>query len=73
MRVDILFKLRGNPHLYRYLSENSYWYKYLNRDPASIYLMEEEMKKKYKLTTADKINNLGSKLNLIRSFMELMK
>lgn len=73
MRVDILFKLRGNPHLYRYLSENSYWYKYLNRDPSSIYLMEEEMKKQYKLTTADKINNLGSKLSLIRSFMELMK
>lgn len=73
MRVDILFKIRSNPHLYRYLRENSYWYKYLNRDPSSIQIMEEEMKKQYKLTTADKINDLGSKLDLISSFIELMK
>ena len=73
MRVDILFKIRNNPYLYRYLRENSYWYKYLNRDPSSIQFMEEEMKKKYKLTAADKINDLGSKLDLISSFMELMK
>ena len=73
MRVDILFKVRNNPHLYRYLRENSYWYKYLNRDPSSIRLMEEEMKKRYKLTTADKINDIGSKLDLISSFIQLMK
>ncbi len=73
MRVDILFRIRNNPHLYRYLRENSYWYKYLNRDPSSIRFMEEEMKKKYKLTTADKINSIGEKLNLIRSFIEIMK
>lgn len=73
MRVDLLFKIRNNPHLYKYLRENSYWYKYLNRDPTSIYYMEEEMKKQYKLTTADKIKNLGSKLDLISSFIEIMK
>ncbi len=73
MRLDVLFKIRSDPNLYRYLKENSYWYKYLNRDPSSIRIMEEEMKKKYKLTTADKINNLSSKLNLLNSFIEIMK
>ena len=73
MRVDLLFKIRENLNLYRYLRENSLWYKYLNRDPNSIFLMEEEMKKRYKLTTADKISDLSDKLNLISSFIDIMK
>lgn len=73
MRLDILLKIHNDPNLYRYLRENSYWYKYLNRNPSSIKLMEEEMKEKYRLTPADKMSDLADKLNLIKSFMEIMK
>ena len=35
--------------------------------------MIQEMKEKYKLTTTDKINELSEKLDLIRTFMNVLK
>ena len=48
MDVLTIIKIRTDPNIYRYLRENSYWYKYLNRDPLSIKKLEEEMKNKHK-------------------------
>ena len=36
MLVETQIKIRNNPYLYRYLRDNSSWYKALNRDPNSI-------------------------------------
>ena len=44
MQVETRLKIKSNPNLYRYLRENSYWYKYLNRSPIYIKQLEEEMK-----------------------------
>ena len=41
MQVETLLKIKSNPNLYRYLRENSYWYKYLNRSHLSLKEMEE--------------------------------
>ena len=73
MRLDVQYIVKGNPNIYKYLRENSYWYKYLNRNPNLLTEMEKEMKEKYKLTTSDKINNISEKLDLIRTFMNVMK
>ena len=54
MQIDIKIAIEQNPNLKRYLKENSYWYNYLNRNPIYLKAMEEEMKKKYKLTPEDK-------------------
>ena len=73
MQVETRIKIKSNPNLYRYLRENSYWYKYLNRSPLFIRRLEEEMKEKYRLRSVDKIENISNSLNLIKSFLEVMR
>lgn len=73
MRLDIQFKIKNDQMLQKYIRENSYWYKILNRNPNMINTMVDEMKEKYKLTTADKINNISEKLDLIKTFMNVLK
>lgn len=73
MLVETQIKIRNNPYLYRYLRDNSSWYKALNRDPNSIKQMEIEMKNAYKLNLTDKIDNLSQKINMIRTFIDILK
>ena len=73
MDPEVLIKIRSNPYLYRYLRENSYWYKALIRDPNSIKLMENEAKKYFKLNLSDKINDLGEKINTIKNLIDILK
>ena len=54
MDIKTQLIVRSNPNIYRFLREESYWYKYLNRNPESIKDLEKRMKNKYKLTTEDK-------------------
>ena len=72
MQVETRLKIKSNPNLYRYLRENSYWYKYLNRSPIFLRRLEEEMKEKYRLRPSDKIENISNSLNLIKSFLEVI-
>ncbi len=65
--------IKKNPIIYTYLRENSYWYKYLNRSPMYIKKVEEEAKKKYKLTTADKIEKISSNINLVSNILDVLK
>lgn len=73
MNLDTQFKIKNNELLQKYIRENSYWYKLLNRNPNLIIKMNEEMKKNYKLTTTDKINSISDKLDLIKTFMNMIK
>ena len=73
MRLDLIYKINNNNYLHRYLRENSYWYKLLNRNPSLINKMEEDMKKSYKLTFEDKMDDINSKINLIKGFMNIVK
>lgn len=73
MNLDIQFKIKNNPNMQRYLRENSIWYKYLNRNPEYFNSFNEEMKEKYKLRPGDKINNFVDKLDLITSFLNVLK
>ena len=73
MQVETRLKIKSNPNLYRYLRENSYWYKYLNRSKIFLRRIEEEMKEKYRLRPSDKIENISNSLNLIKSFLEVMR
>ncbi len=73
MRVDLKIKIDNNPNLKRYLKENSYWYNILNRNPSYIKFMEEEMRKKYKLTTEDKLKKMNNNITLIKEFLDIIK
>ena len=73
MSLDIIMKINENPLEKKFLRENSYWYKYLNR--SSNYYKEfiKQMKETYKLTTKDKINKLNNDINMFKTFLEVLK
>jgi len=73
MQVALQIRIKNDPNLYRYLRENSYWYKALNRNPLAIKDMEVEMREKYKLTTVDKIENISKTISFVQTFMDIMK
>ncbi len=69
MRLDIQFKLKNNPLYIRYLHENSYWYKYLNRDPNRFDEFVNEVKTNYKLRPTDRINKALSTFEMISAII----
>lgn len=73
MKLEVVHTLRNNPPLYHYLKYHSYWYKELNRNPNSIKELEQIMKKEYKLTAEDKISKLNDRINMVVSFLEVLK
>ncbi len=73
MNLDTIIKIKSNPNLQRYIKENSYWFKILNRNPKLLSKMNDDMKKAYKLTFEDKIDDINSKMNLVKAFMDTIK
>ena len=73
MSYDIWYKINSDIKLKRFIRENSYWYKELNRNPNSFKYFVNDMKKKYKLTVEDKINRTIDNINMISSFLDVLK
>ncbi len=55
--------------MHKYLKENSYWYKYLNRDERYLKDFKTFIKKKYKLGTLDKIENGITTIDTVSTFI----
>lgn len=73
MRLDVLMNINSDPKQKQFLRENSYWYKYLNRNSNYYEEFINDMKQKYKLTTADKINKLSDNISMFKSFLDVLK
>lgn len=73
MSLEVIVKLKNNPLFIKYLHENSYWYKILNRDPFMFDKFTEEVRKNYKLRTTDKINDALSTFEMITSIFSTLK
>lgn len=73
MSIDLQFQINNDSNLQRFLKENSYWYKYLNRDPKYFKDFVLDMKDKYELKTSDRINKLLDNINLLQSFIDAFK
>ena len=73
MSLEVIVKLKNNPLFIKYLHENSYWYKILNRDPFMFDKFTEEVRKNYKLRTTDKINDALSTFEMITSIFTTLK
>lgn len=71
MSLDIQFKLKSNPNYIKYLRENSYWYKWLTRNPNLFNDFVDEVKTKYKLRPIDKINNALTTIEMLQSIMSM--
>ena len=73
MTLEVQFKLKSNPLFIKYLHENSYWYKYLNRSESYYKDFINDMKDKYKLKPTDKINKMVENIDMIRTFLDVLK
>lgn len=72
MNKDLINKIRNNKLVYSYLREDSSLYKELLRNPNYIKEIEKKAKEFYKETSIDKIERLEDKINLIRTFMDVL-
>lgn len=65
--------IRNNPIIYNYLRDDSSLYKYLYRDSNYLKEIEKLAKEKYKLRVIDKIERFKNNLELINTFIDVMK
>ncbi len=72
MRYDVKESIYKDENLLRYLRENSGWYKRLNRN-ENLENMVNEMKERYGLRFRDKVDKIGTGIDLINAFMNVTK
>lgn len=72
MRYDVKESIYKDENLLRYLRENSGWYKRLNRN-ESLENMANEMKERYGLRFRDKVDKIGTGIDIINAFMNVTK
>ena len=73
MILDVQFKIKNNPYYQRYIRENSYWYKILNREPNRFKEFEEKAKERYGLRPADKLNRMLETVEMLQTIMSSFK
>ena len=73
MTYSLQSRINADINLKRFLRENSYWYKILNRNEKAFLEFTQDMKVKYKLTTSDKINRTIDNIGMLQSFLEVLK
>ena len=71
MKIDVKRKLDENVKYKELLRLNSYWYKYLNRNPDNYDEFVKDIKEKYKLRTIDKIDGFVDTLDLITKIISV--
>lgn len=73
MSLDIQYKIKNNANYLKFLRENSYWYKYLNRNPAYFKQFEEEVKNAYKLRPSDRISKALNTFEMVQTLLSTLK
>ena len=73
MSYDVWYRIDNDINLKKFLRENSYWYKQLNRDSNNFGSFVSDMKVKYKLTTEDRINKMVDSMGMIQSLLDVLK
>ena len=72
MGYDVKESIYKDENLLRYLRENSGWYKRLNRN-ENLENMVNEMKERYGLRFRDKVDKIGTGIDIINAFMNVTK
>ena len=73
MDIKVKLLLDSNQMYKAYIRSNSYWYKYLIRNPDMLDKFIKEVKEKYKLTFPDKIENVIDKVNMVTKLMNILR
>lgn len=73
MTLDLQFKLKSNPLYTRFIHENSYWYKILNRDPNMWKEFVENVKDAYHLRATDRLSNALDTIDMVSKVLSALK
>jgi len=73
MELDLQFKIKNTKNYYKYLKENSYFIKRLNRDSNEFNNFSEFIKDKYNLRVSDKISKTIDNIDLISTLLNAIK
>jgi len=73
MSIDIQYKIKTNPLYLQFLRENSIWYKHLNRDSDNFKYFESAVKEKYGLNPSDRFNKMLNNINMLQTFLDVLK
>lgn len=73
MSLELQFKIKNNPNYIKYLRENSYWYKELNRNPNIFPLFEEKVKETYKLRPSDRFEKVINTIDMLQTVLSSLK
>ena len=71
MNITVQYEIKSDYRYIKYLRENSYWYKYLNRNINYIKPFKDDMKKSYKLTFEDKLDRFKTNLDRAKDFIDI--
>ena len=72
MSLELQFKIKNDEYCQRYLRENSYWYKLLNRDPNNFKTFENEVKDHFKLKRVHKIEKTIDTIGMIEKVLSTL-
>lgn len=73
MTVELQLKINSDPRLKSFIRQYPNWYKLLNRNPNLFNEFIQDMKVKYKITTADKLNKTLDSITMFQTFLEVLK
>jgi len=73
MNLNLQYRINQDPKQHQFLREYSYWYKYLNRSESYYKDFINDMKDKYKLKPTDRINKMMENMDMIRTFLDVLK
>ena len=73
MEIDLQYKIKNTKNYYKYLKENSWWFKDLNRDKNNFTKFNEYIKSKYELKVTDKLSNMIDNIDLISTLLNTIK
>ena len=72
MNVNIQYKIKNTKNYYKYLKENSFWIKELNRSSNNYNKFDNYIKDKYRLRMVDKIKDGVDTIDIISTIFKSM-
>ncbi len=73
MSLELQYRIKSNPKYLEYLRNNSIWYKYLNRTPYSFKDFVSSVNSYYELRPSDKIVKMLNNINMLQTFLDVLK
>ena len=73
MELNIIYKIKQNKKHYDFLRNNSYWYKYLNRNSNNYKDFLNAYKKYNRMVTTNKVNDTISNIDMVTNILKVLE